>query len=86
MAFYNVTWKASALKELRKLPKEAIARIVPAAEALGSEPRPEGARKLVGSENIYRIRIGDYRVVYLISDRQLIIEIIRVRDRKEAYR
>jgi len=86
MAFYSIEWKASAAKELRKLPEQAIARILPAVESLANTPRPDGVRKLTGSENTYRIRIGEYRVVYNIIDRRLVIEIIRVRDRKEAYK
>ena len=86
MAFYSIEWKASAAKELRKLPEQAIARILSAVEALANTPRPDGVRKLTGSENTYRIRIGEYRVVYNIIDRRLVIEIIRVRDRKEAYK
>jgi mRNA interferase RelE/StbE len=86
MASYNIEWKSSAAKELRKLPKSVIARVLPAVEALADTPRPDGVRKLSGSENTYRIRIGEYRVVYNIFDRRLVIEIVRVRDRKEAYK
>ena len=86
MASYNIEWKASAAKELRKLPKQVIARIVPAVHELALNPRPDGVRKLTGSENTYRIRVGEYRVVYNIFDRRLVIEVIRVRDRKEAYK
>jgi mRNA interferase RelE/StbE len=86
MASYSIEWKASAAKELRKLPKQAIARIVTAVENLSMTPRPDGVRKLSGSENTYRIRVGEYRVVYNIFDRRLVIEVIRVRDRKEAYK
>jgi len=86
MASYSIEWKASAAKELRKLPKQVIARIIPAVEALATTPRPDGVRKLTGSENTYRIRVGEHRVVYNIFDRRLVIEVIRVRDRKEAYK
>jgi mRNA interferase RelE/StbE len=86
MASYNIEWKSSAVKELRKLPKSAITKILPAIEALVKTPRPDGVRKLTGSENTYRIRVGEYRVVYNIIDESLVTEIIRVRDRKDAYR
>lgn len=86
MASYNIEWKSSAAKELKKLPKPIIARIVQAVEALASEPRPDGVRKLTDTENTYRIRVGEYRIVYNIFDRRLVITIIRVRDRKDAYR
>jgi mRNA interferase RelE/StbE len=86
MASYSIEWKASAAKELRKLPKQVVARILPAVEALTDTPRPDGVRKLMGSENTYRIRVGEYRVVYNIFDRRLVIEVVRVRDRKEVYK
>jgi mRNA interferase RelE/StbE len=85
MASYSIEWKSSAVKEPRKLPKSAIAKILPAIEAFVNTPRPDGVRKLTGSENTYRIRVGEYRVVYNILDQRLVIEIIRVRDRKDAY-
>jgi mRNA interferase RelE/StbE len=86
MASYSIEWKSSAAKELQKLSKPVIARILPAIEALADTPRPDGVRKLTGSENTYRIRVGEYRVVYNILDQRLVIEIIRVRDRKDVYR
>jgi len=86
MASYSIEWKSAAAKELRKLPKPIIARVVVAVDALAREPRPEGVRKLTGSESAYRIRIGQYRVIYNVFDSRLVIEIIRVRDRKEVYK
>ena len=85
MASYRISWKRSAQKELRKLPQQEIQRILQAVEALADEPYPSGVRKLVGSEQSYRIRIGDYRVVYTIAAAKLIIEIVRVRHRKDVY-
>lgn len=86
MASYSIEWKTSAAKELRKLPKQIIAKVLAAITDLPANPRPSGVRKLTESENAYRIRIGDYRVVYNIFDKRLVIEIIKVRDRKEAYK
>lgn len=86
MASYNIEWKSSAAKELKKLPKPIIAKIVLAVESLASEPRPSGVRKLTDTENTYRIRIGEYRVIYNVFDRRLVVEVIRVRDRKDAYK
>lgn len=57
-----------------------------AVEDLAMEPRPIGVRKITASQDTYRLRVGDYRIIYKIFDRQLIIEIIKVRDRKEAYK
>lgn len=86
MASYRIEWKSSASKELRKLSKTAISHVLRAIEALADDPRPDGIRKLTISRNTYRIRVGDIRVVYNIYDKRLIVEVIRVRNRKEAYR
>jgi mRNA interferase RelE/StbE len=63
MVSYSIEWKRSAEKELRRLPKDAIPRIVQAVESLSRNPYPPGVSKLVGSEHTYRIREGDYRIV-----------------------
>jgi mRNA interferase RelE/StbE len=86
MASYSITWKSSAFKELRKLPRPIIARLIAVVQDLGTEPRPDGVRKLTASEDTYRIRVGDYRIIYNILDKRLVIEIIKVRNRKEAYK
>ena len=86
MASYSIEWKTSAAKELRKLPKPIIARILPAIESLCDDPRPAGVVKITDSVNTYRIRVGEYRVVYNIIDRRLVIEVIRVQDRKDVYK
>jgi len=85
MASYKVEWKRSAAKELRDLPKAVIARILNAVEQLSTNPYPAGVRKLVGSEHTYRIRVGDYRVLYTVTSSSLIVEVIRVGDRKDIY-
>lgn len=85
MACYRIEWKASARKELRGLERAILGRVLTAVEALATDPRPDGCRKLAGSKQSYRIRVGDYRVVYLIEDDRLIVEIIRVRHRSAAY-
>lgn len=86
MASYSVVWKRSARKELRKLPHHAVSRVVSAVGQLATAPRPSGTRKLAGSSGSYRFRIGDYRVVYSIFDKELVIEILRVGHRKDVYR
>ncbi len=63
-----------------------IAKVVAAVSDLANDPFPHGVKKLVGSELSYRIRIGDYRVVYEVFENKLIIEIVRVRHRKDVYR
>ncbi|GAB4302450.1 MAG: type II toxin-antitoxin system RelE/ParE family toxin [Thiohalomonadaceae bacterium] len=86
MASYRVEWKRSAEKELRKLPREVIPRIIEAVGGLGANPVPQGTRKLVGSDHNYRIRVGDYRIVYSLFQDRLIVEVIRVGHRREVYR
>jgi mRNA interferase RelE/StbE len=85
MGSYNIEWKHSAARELRKLPREAISRILQAVEQLATEPYPHGVRKLIGSERTYRIRVGDYRVVYNVVSSTFIIQIVRVGHRREVY-
>lgn len=86
MASYKIEWKNSAYKELQKLPRAMITRVVAAVSDLSNDPFPHGVKKLVGSEFSYRIRVGDYRVVYEVFENRLIIEIVRVRHRKDVYR
>ncbi len=86
MASYKIEWKNSAYKELQKLPRATITRVVAAVSELSNEPFPHGVKKLVGSEFSYRIRVGDYRVVYEVFESRLIIEIVRVRHRKDVYK
>ena len=68
MASYDVQLTSSAERELKKLPGQWIARIVPRLQSLTSNPRPAGCKKLSGGDAEWRIRVGDYRVVYAIGD------------------
>lgn len=86
MALYRIEWKQSARKELRKLAKTAIPKVIEAVTVLAEDPHPIGSKKLRGSERMYRIRVGDYRVVYSIFSDELIIEVVRVSHRKDIYR
>ena len=86
MASFNLQWRASTRKDLRRLPREAVSRIVAAVAKLAEEPLPRGSEKLTGSERTYRIRVGDYRVVYELLRDAKIVEIQRVRHRKDVYR
>ena len=85
MANYQVEVKPSARKELARLPAQLIARIVPRLENLSSNPRPPGCKKLKGGDNEWRMRVGDYRVVYTINDAKLLVEVTRIRHRSEVY-
>lgn len=86
MDSYNVVWKRSATKEARKLSKSILLRILQAVENLSTDPYPIGSRKIMGAANKYRIRVGDYRVIYSVDDDILLIEIVRVRHRKDVYK
>jgi mRNA interferase RelE/StbE len=84
---YKITFKNSAQKELEALPKQAIKKIVVAIDGLAEDPRPAGVKKLKNSkEDLYRIRAGDYRVLYSITDVIRIVTIIRIGHRREIYR
>ena len=86
MDCYNTEWKNSAKKELKRLPKYIIANIISAVEQLPNNQHPSGSKKIVGTEHTYRLRVGDYRVVYSIENNDLIIEVVRVGHRKDIYR
>jgi mRNA interferase RelE/StbE len=85
MAQYSVIFKPSADKQLRALPTGIQRRIVAATDALRENPRPRGCRKLHGTDDLWRIRVGDYRAVYTIGDEELIVLVVRVAHRREAY-
>ena len=83
---YHILISNSAEKDMDKLPSAALKKVEVAIDHLSHEPRPAGCKKLKGSyENLWRIRVGDYRVVYLIADKIEVIDIRRVRHRKDVY-
>ncbi len=86
MASFSLQWRKSTRKDLRGIPREAVSRIIAGVEKLAEEPLPHGSEKLSGSERTYRIRVGDYRVVYELLRDAKIVEIQRVRHRKDIYR
>ncbi len=83
---YVVQYDPKALKELAKLDKSAARRIVRAVDMLKADPRPAGARSLVGYPDLWRIRVGDYRVIYTIRDAELLVLTLRVAHRSSVYR
>lgn len=85
MAGYKVFIKKSAAKELEEIPKRDLKKIVEKIAALADDPRPPGAEKLSAQER-YRIRQGDYRIVYAIEDTILTVWVVRVGHRREVYR
>ncbi len=83
---YSVIFKPSAAREFARLPSVIRARIAKKISALATEPIPHGAVKLVGQDCAYRIRIGDYRVVYDVLHDQVVVLMLRVAHRREVYR
>jgi len=83
---YTVQYDPKALKELTKLEKPAARRIVKAIDALSVDPRPSGARPLVGYPDLWRIRVDDYRVVYTVKVAELVVLALRVAHRSTVYR
>ena len=83
---YKIEWKHSARKELKKLKKDDIPRIIKTVEDLSLNPYPPGTRKLQGCKYLYRIRVGKYRIVYFVKNEVLVIEIIRIGHRKDIYK
>ena len=84
---YRVLLRPPAQKFLRKLrDKSLTARLIAAMRGLASQPRPPGCEKLVGPENFYRIRVGDYRIVYQVRDEVLLVLVLKIGHRREVYR
>lgn len=86
MAAYKLVFKSSVEKDLRPIPKATISRILSRVAKLQEEPRTRGTVKLSGAEKLYRIRVGNYRVIYEIDDEKELIIVQYVRHRQEAYR
>jgi len=86
VAEYAIVFARSARKELQALDNPTAVRILKRIEALTVEARPSGVKKLEGASDLWRIRVGDWRVVYRISDRERLIDVIAVRHRRDAYR
>ena len=83
---YKIVFKKSAQKELSKLDKQNYEKIRVRIDSLARNPRPSNSRKLRTAASLWRLRAGDYRVIYDIQDRKLVVLIIRVRHRSEIYR
>lgn len=82
---YRVTLAPSAARELRKFDPQARRHIQAAIELLATEPRPPAATRLVGGAGEWRVRTGDYRIVYVINDDELVVLVLRVGHRREIY-
>ncbi len=85
MAEYRVFFRASVEKDFRTIPKKDLKKVLIRIEGLTQQPRPRGCEKLTGQER-YRVRQGQYRIVYSIQDQDLAVWIVRVGHRKDVYR
>ncbi|MFO8013779.1 MAG: type II toxin-antitoxin system RelE/ParE family toxin [Phycisphaerae bacterium] len=83
---YRVELKPSAARALKRVPRRDRRRIARRIDALAQNPRPKAARKLSGAEAIYRVRAGDYRILYQIQDDVLLVLVVRIGHRREVYR
>ena len=84
MGSFEIVFRNSVEKELKKIPKQDQIRILRRIQQLADDPRPDGCKKLSGQER-YRIRQGDYRILYEIEDQRLIVVIVRIGHRRDVY-
>ena len=83
---HEVYLEHAAEKDLKKLSGEIFQRVIIHIKGLAETPRPSGCRKITGTKNDWRIRVGDYRIIYEVDDNARVVKVMRVRDRREAYR
>jgi mRNA interferase RelE/StbE len=82
---YRIVFKKSVAKDLKKIPKKGVSKILKVIRSLADNPRPPQVKKLSGQDR-YRMRRGNYRILYSIEDAQLIITVVKVGDRRDVYR
>lgn len=82
---YDIQITPAARKQLDKIDNQMQRRLQPKIDELAIEPRPRGVKKLVGEDNLYRVRVGDFRILYTIEDDRLIVLVVKIADRKQAY-
>ncbi len=85
MVEYNIYFKESVEKDFRTIPKKDLKKIILRIKTLAKDPRPPGHEKLTGQER-YRVRQGQYRIVYSVHDQELVIWVVKVGNRKDVYR
>lgn len=83
---YRIELTPRAERDLLGLPSHISRRLIPRIDALARQPRPAGVKKLANDEGLYRIRSGDYRIIYQIQDRALLILIVSIGHRRDVYR
>ena len=86
MASYRIEVSATAEKQLRKLPRDDQIRVLRAIRPLATEPTPAGSRKVRGYDDVFRIRVGTYRVLYRVEGRRILIVILKIGHRRDVYR
>jgi len=83
---HEILVEAKAESDLRGLPADVFHRVISRIRSLAEQPRPSGCRKITGSKSDWRVRVGDYRILYEIDDKSETVRVMRVRHRGEAYR
>jgi mRNA interferase RelE/StbE len=83
---YSIRFAESAARSLKKLPASPRGRIAAKIDALANNPYPPGTRKMTGEDHAYRIRVGDYRVVYDVFEDAIVVLVLRIGHRKDVYR
>ena len=87
MAAYSLTIKSSAAKELQGVSdKPTLSRLIDKIKSLAVQPRPSGSEKLAGRTNLYRVRQGNYRVIYSVDDQSRVVDVVKVGHRRDVYR
>lgn len=86
MKIYEVVLSKTAEKNISKLPSIIIALIIPELELLAENPRPKGCKKLKGFSDLWRVRVGNYRIIYSIDDKILLVDIREIGHRKDIYK
>lgn len=82
---YRIEFTSAAARQVKRLPHPARHRVLDAVTGLRDDPRPRGAKKLVGEQTAWRIRVGDYRVIYDVFDTEVVVTVVRVGHRREIY-
>ena len=83
---YRIEFTGAAKRQFDKLPASVQRRLAEAVDHLSEDPRPDGVKKLSGKEGLYRVRSGDYRIVYRIEDNRLLVLVVKIGHRREVYR
>ena len=85
MGSFELRFKRSVAKDLRSIPDKDLARILKRVESLAINPRPQGVEKL-SAQDLYRVRQGNYRIIYEVKDDELIIVVVKIGHRRDVYR